>query len=88
MCAVYILSALVTSGMDLQGRGGFKEYFHFIKSQCLPVGILVVALFGLKVEGRKGQIEIDHPKEKGDCQIDEDLLELGFWFLHFRSDLL
>ncbi len=52
MCAVYILSALVTSGMDLQGRGGFKEYFHFIKSQCLPVGILVVALLVVMVVGQ------------------------------------
>lgn len=52
MCAVYILSALVTSGMDLQGRGGFKEYFHFIKSQCLPVGILVVVLLVVMVVGQ------------------------------------
>ncbi len=52
MCAVYILSALVTSGMDLKGRGGLKEYFHFIKSQCLPVGILVVALLVVMVVGQ------------------------------------
>ncbi len=52
MSAVYILSALVTSGMDLQGRGGFKEYFHFIKSQCLPVGILVVVLLVVMVVGQ------------------------------------
>ena len=52
MCAVYILSALVTSGMDLHGRGGFKEYLHFIKSQCLPVGILVVVLLVVMVVGQ------------------------------------
>ena len=52
MCAVYILSALVTSGMDLHGRGGFKEYLHFIKSQCLPVGVLVVVLLVVMVVGQ------------------------------------
>ncbi|MDE6108142.1 MAG: CvpA family protein, partial [Oscillospiraceae bacterium] len=51
LCIVYILCALVTSGLDLKGRGGVKEYFSFIKSQCLPVGILVVVLFVVMVVG-------------------------------------
>ena len=44
LCIVYILCALVTSGFDRKHSGGFKEYLLFIKAQCLPVGILMVAL--------------------------------------------
>ncbi|MBP3521512.1 MAG: CvpA family protein [Oscillospiraceae bacterium] len=52
LCAVYILCALVTSGLDLRGRGGVKEYFSFIKSQCLPVGILVVVMLAVMMVGQ------------------------------------
>ena len=50
LCLVYLLSALVSSGFQME-NGGPKEYFRFIKAQCLPVGILfalllVVALVG------------------------------------------
>ncbi len=53
LCLCYAVCALVTSGFDLNG-GGPKEYFRFIKSQCLPVGalfvlLLVVALVGAVV---------------------------------------
>ena len=43
LCLTYVTAALVTSGMSLNG-GGFREYFLFIKTQCLPVGILLLAL--------------------------------------------
>ncbi len=51
LCIVYFLSALVTSGMNLDRSKGIREYFRFIKTQCLPIGILfalliLVALFG------------------------------------------
>ena len=54
LCVVYFLSALVTSGMNLDRSNGVKEYFRFIKSQCLPIGVLfaaliVVALVGLVI---------------------------------------
>lgn len=51
LCVVYILSALVTSGFDLKGTSGLKEYVHFIKSQCLPIGILLAALVVVAVLG-------------------------------------
>ena len=51
LCVVYILSALVTSGFDLKGTNGFKEYFRFIKSQCLPIGILLAGLVIVAVLG-------------------------------------
>ena len=65
LCVVYIVCAFITSGFHLEGGkaatvtggvvnidgGKVKEYFRFIKSQCLPIGILlgvliVVALVG------------------------------------------
>lgn len=51
LCLVYILSALVTSGFDLKGSAGVKEYLGFIKSQCLPIGILLAALVVVAVLG-------------------------------------
>jgi len=51
LCVVYILSALVTSGFDMKASGGIKEYFRFIKSQCLPIGILLVVLILVAVVG-------------------------------------
>ncbi len=51
LCIVYILCALVTSGFDMKGSSGLKEYFRFIKSQCLPIGILLVALLIVAVIG-------------------------------------
>jgi len=50
LCVVYAVCALVTSGFNL-GTGGVKEYFRFIKSQCLPVGILLAALVLIAVVG-------------------------------------
>ncbi|MEG1073290.1 MAG: CvpA family protein, partial [Oscillospiraceae bacterium] len=47
---VYFISALITSGMNL-GGGNIKDYFKFVKSQCLPVGILFAALLLVAVVG-------------------------------------
>lgn len=51
LCVVYFVCALITSGMNLEKGAGIKGYFNFIKTQCLPMGILfailiVVALIG------------------------------------------
>ena len=65
LCVVYIVCAFITGGFHLEGTtvttasgkvtavqgGKLKEYFRFIKNQCLPIGILlglliVVALVG------------------------------------------
>ena len=59
LCAVYVLCALVTSGVDLKGTPGpngkptgkLKEYFQFIRKQCLPVGILAVVLILVSLVG-------------------------------------
>lgn len=51
LCVVYIVCALVTSGMNLDRSSGIKEYFRFIKSQCLPIGILLAALIVTAVVG-------------------------------------
>ncbi len=51
LCIVYIFCALVLSGFDPKRSGGFKEYLSFIKSQCLPVGLLAAALILVAVVG-------------------------------------
>lgn len=51
LCLVYILCSLVTSGMGVRLKGGFKEYLGFVKSQCLPIGILLVALLLVAIVG-------------------------------------
>lgn len=50
LCVVYIVAALVTSGITLTG-GGAREYLGFIKSQCLPIGLLLVALILIALLG-------------------------------------
>ena len=56
LCVIYLLCALVSSGFQGKGKGGFakgrvKDYFHFIKQQCLPVGILLVVMFAVVIIG-------------------------------------
>ena len=51
LCVVYIITALITSGFHIQ-QGGFKECLRFIKKQCLPVGLLLLALFAVAVIGQ------------------------------------
>ena len=56
LCVVYVLCALVTSGFK-NGRGAaspkeqVREYFRFIKQQCLPIGVLAAALVVVAVVG-------------------------------------
>ena len=52
LCVVYVVSALITSGMNVVSSGGGpKEYLRFIKTQCLPVGILFLALIAVAIVG-------------------------------------
>lgn len=51
LCVVYVLCALVTSGFQAVQGGGFREYFNFMKSQCLPILILLIALAAVYVVG-------------------------------------
>ncbi|MGN8895401.1 CvpA family protein [Flavonifractor sp. HCP28S3_F3] len=52
LCVVYVICALVTSGMQaVTSGGGPREYLRFIKSQCLPVGILFLALIVVAIVG-------------------------------------
>ena len=42
LCVVYVLCALVTSGMNVAtSGGGVKDYLRFIKQQCLPVEMCI-----------------------------------------------
>ena len=52
LCVVYVICALITSGMQtVTSGGGPKEYLRFIKSQCLPVGILFLAIIVVAIVG-------------------------------------
>ena len=56
LCVIYLLCALVSSGFQGKGKGGFakgrvKDYFHFIKQQCFPVGILLVVMLAVVIIG-------------------------------------
>ena len=52
LCVVYVICALITSGMNVVSSGGTpKDYLHFIKTQCLPVGILFLALIAVALVG-------------------------------------
>jgi len=72
LCIVYSVSALITSGMSLSGgSGGLKEYFKFIKTQCLPIGILLLALVVVGLVGSA----ISMPLFRATAY--RDLLEVG-----------
>ena len=65
LCIVYIVCAFITSGFHLEeGKtttasggvitiqgGKIKEYFRFIKKQCLPIGILLALLIVVVIVG-------------------------------------
>ena len=52
LCVVYVLCALVTSGVNvITAGGGPRDYLRFIKTQCLPVGILFLALIAVALVG-------------------------------------
>lgn len=58
LCLVYMICTLVTSGFQdshvvMDGKEKVKQYFRFIKQQCLPVGIFMLLLV---VVGGVGQI--------------------------------
>lgn len=44
LCLIYFFCALITSGTNLEGTFGVRKYLSFVKTQCLPVGILFAAL--------------------------------------------
>ena len=52
LCVVYVLSAMVTSGMNVISSGGtIGDFLRFVKSQCLPVGILFLVLLAAALVG-------------------------------------
>ena len=52
LCVVFVVCTLLTSGMDLiRENSSPKEYLRFIKSRCLPVGILFLALIVVSIAG-------------------------------------
>ena len=58
LCITYVISALITSGFSsgldqaAMPKEHFKEYFRFIKQQCLPIGVLFLALIAVALVGQ------------------------------------
>ncbi|WP_297717423.1 CvpA family protein [Intestinimonas sp.] len=51
LCLVYVVSSLFASGFRMEPGSGVKEYFRFVKNQCLPAGILMVLLVAVGLIG-------------------------------------
>lgn len=51
LCIVFVVASLFTSGFRMAPGSGVKEYFRFVKTQCLPVGILMVLLIAVGIIG-------------------------------------
>ena len=51
LCIVYIVCALITSGRKPDRTQGVREYVRFVKTQCLPVGILFLLLIAVAIVG-------------------------------------
>ena len=52
LCIVFVVTSLLTSGMDvIRGGSGPKDYLRFIKSRCLPAGILLLVLIAIGIVG-------------------------------------
>ncbi len=57
LCLVYMICTLVTSGFQdshvvMDGKEKVKQYFRFIKQQCLPIGIFMLLLVVVGVVGQ------------------------------------
>lgn len=68
LCLVYMICALITSGFQdthvvMDGKEKLKHYFHFIKQQCLPVGLLMLALIVVGVVGQIISLPIFRPQD-------------------------
>ena len=51
LCLVYVVASLFTSGFRMAPGTGIREYARFVKTQCLPVGILMVLLIAVGLIG-------------------------------------
>ncbi len=51
LCLVYVVASLFTSGFRMAPGTGIREYARFVKTQCLPVGILMVLILAVGLIG-------------------------------------
>ena len=71
LCVVYVLCALITSGFHMAGTPP-REYFRFVKNQCLPVGILFGLLIVVGIVGTVISMPIFRASEYRDLITMED----------------
>ena len=58
LCLVFVVSSLFTSGLRMAPGSGVREYLRFVKSQCLPVGVLMVLLIAVGLVGMLSSLPI------------------------------
>ena len=51
LCVVFVVASLFTSGFRMAPGTGIREYARFVKTQCLPVGILMVLILAVGLIG-------------------------------------
>lgn len=71
-CLVYIVCAIVTSGFDTKRKLTFKDYIHFVKAQCLPIGILLAAIIVVGVIGEVVSLPIFRASAYRELLVPED----------------
>ena len=49
LCLVFVVASLFTSGFRMAPGSGIREYIRFVKTQCLPAGVLMVLLIAVGV---------------------------------------
>ena len=51
LCLVFVVASLFTSGFRMAPGSGIREYIRFVKTQCLPAGVLMVLLIAVGLIG-------------------------------------
>ena len=72
LCIVFVVASLFTSGFRMAPGSGVKEYFRFVKTQCLPVGILMALLVVVGVVGTLVSMPIFRAADYRDLLTVED----------------
>ena len=51
LCLVFMVCTLFNSGFQIDPNGGVREYFRFVKSQCLPAGVIILLVLAVGLVG-------------------------------------
>ena len=71
LCIVYVVASLITSGFQMAGTA-VGDYFKFVKTQCLPAGILFALLIVVGIIGTVISLPIFRASDYRDLLTVED----------------